>query len=76
MSDPAAPPKRRYRTDPKMAHERAMVAARARNSPDTYIGQIERAELTDAHRRRLAAILMPWLADLDGATAPNGGGDD
>ena len=46
MSAPPAP-KRHYRIDPEVARERASRAARVRNSPDTYIGQLERAKLTD-----------------------------
>lgn len=60
MSAPPAP-KRPYRIDPQVAHERASRAARVRNSPDTYIGQLERSELTDEQKRRLAALLMPFL---------------
>lgn len=57
-----AAPKRPYRIDPQRAHERAIIAARARNSPDTIIGQLERAKLTAEQKRRLAALLMPFLA--------------
>ena len=67
MSGTSAP-KRPYRIDPQVAHERAVKAAAARNAPDTYIGQLERAALTAEQKRRLAALLMPFL-DGDGAAA-------
>ena len=60
MSAPAVP-KRPYRIDPEVARERASRAARVRNSPDTYIGQLERAKLTDEQKCRLAVLLMPFL---------------
>ena len=61
-------PKRRYRVDPEMARERARRAALARNSPDSYIRSRETACLTIAQKRRLAALLMPWLGEnQDGA---------
>jgi len=60
MSAPPVP-KRAYRIDPEVARERASRAARVRNSPDTYIGQLERAKLTGEQKRRLAALLMPFL---------------
>ena len=66
--------KRPYNIDPVTAHWRAQIGAAARNSPDTYISQIERAELTDAHKRRLAELLMPFLAGQPD-TAGNGDGD-
>ena len=59
MPGSSAAPKRRYRIDPQVAHERARLAARARNQPEVYIGQLERAELSEAHKRRLAVLLMP-----------------
>lgn len=61
MSAPPAP-KRHYRIDPQVARERASRAARVRNSPDTYIGQLERATLTTEQKQRLALLLMPFLA--------------
>ena len=65
--------KRPYRIDPAVARERASRAARVRNSPDTYIGQLERAELTDEQKRRIAALLMPFLsAQRSGAVAGAG----
>ena len=65
MPDLAAPerPKRPYRIDPVVAHERARIAARVRNSPDGYITSLAAAELTTAQKRRLAALLMPYLAE-------------
>jgi hypothetical protein len=68
MPGPAAP-KRPYRIDPVVAHERARLAARVRNSPDTYIGQLERSELTAEQKRRLAVLLMPFLDDAAAAGA-------
>jgi hypothetical protein len=59
------PPKRPYNIDPQVAHERAIIAARVRNSPDGYITSLERATLTAEQKRRLAALLMPFL-DRDG----------
>jgi len=56
------PEKRHYRVDPQMAQERARLAARARNSPDSYIKSLARATLTDEQKRRLAALLMPFLS--------------
>ena len=54
-------PKRPYRIDPQVAHERAMKAAAVRNSPDGYIMALARATLTAEQKRRLAALLMPFL---------------
>ena len=50
-----------YNVDPKVAHERAILAARARNSPDSYIKSLAAAELTREQKRRLAVLLMPFL---------------
>lgn len=66
--------KRPYRIDPDVAHRRAQQGAAVRNSPDGYITTLARAELTDAQKRRLAALLMPFLADQP-AAAGNGDGD-
>jgi hypothetical protein len=68
MPGPAAA-KRPYRIDPAVARERASRAARVRNSPDTYISQLERAELTDEQKRRIAALLMPLLGAQPAAAA-------
>lgn len=54
-------PKRPYRIDPQVAHERAMKGAAVRNSPDGYIKALARATLTDEQKRRLASLLMPFL---------------
>jgi hypothetical protein len=54
--------KRRYNTDPVMAHDRAVKANRARHSPSTYIRALARATLTDADRAALAALLASSLA--------------
>jgi hypothetical protein len=62
MSSPAAP-KRPYRIDPVVASERARRGALVRNSPDGYIRVLERTELTAAQKRRLAALLMPFLGE-------------
>jgi hypothetical protein len=62
-------PKRPYRIDPQVARERARKGARASRTPDAYIGQLERAELTATHKRRLAVLLMPFLG---GDEAPVG----
>ena len=62
MASPAAP-KRRYNIDPVVARERARRGALARNTPDGYITSLTRAELTDAQKRRLAVLLMPFLLD-------------
>ena len=58
---PGSKPKRHYGIDPAKAHERAIIAARARNSPDTYIRLLERATLTDEQKRRLAALVVRLL---------------
>lgn len=55
--------RRPYRIDPVVAHERASLAARVRNSPDGYITSLSSAELTTAQKRRLAELLMPFLAE-------------
>jgi hypothetical protein len=47
----------------EVAVERARKAAYARNQPDSYIRSLEAAELTTAQKRRLAALLMPFLGD-------------
>jgi hypothetical protein len=60
-------PKRPYRIDPRVAYERARIGARARNSPDCYIGQLERASLTDEQKRRIAVLIMPFLVGGDAA---------
>ena len=57
---PAAP-KRPYRIDPQVAHERAIQAALIRNSPDGYITSLSRVTLTTAQKHRLAVLLMPFL---------------
>lgn len=54
-----APKKRNI--DPQVAHDRARRGAAARNSPDGYIKSLSRATLTTAQKRRLAALLMPFL---------------
>jgi hypothetical protein len=63
MPETAVPgkPKRHYNIDPVVAHERAITANRVRNSPDTYIRQLERAELTDQQKRRIARLVLPFL---------------
>ena len=38
-----------------------MKAAAVRNSPDGYIMALARATLTAEQKRRLAALLMPFL---------------
>jgi hypothetical protein len=68
-SGPAAP--RRYNVDPVVARERARLGALARNSPDSYINSLAAVTLTTAQKRRLAALLMPFLADEQ----PAGDGD-
>jgi hypothetical protein len=52
---------RPYRIDPQVAHERAVKAARASHSLDSYIRRlVDRApELTDEQRSRLVAALRP-----------------
>ena len=62
---PARQPKKHYNVDPQVAHERAIIAVRARNSPDSYIKSLGRAELTTAQKRRLALLLMPFLLGDD-----------
>jgi hypothetical protein len=62
-----AAPKRPYRIDPEVAHERARIGANARNSPDGYIKALARATLTAAQKRRLAALLMPFLDEEEPA---------
>lgn len=56
--------------DPAMAHERAIRAARARNSPDSYIRSLERAELTAPRKHRLALLVLSFgvggTEDVDG----------
>jgi hypothetical protein len=42
--------------------ERVRKAGRARHQPDVYIRSLARMELTDAQRRKLAELLMPFLA--------------
>ena len=68
MPHPA--PKRAYRIDPQVAHERARIGARARNSPDGYIKSLEAraATLTAAQKRRLAVLLMPFLGEQPAET--------
>jgi hypothetical protein len=73
MPAPAAPAKRPYRIDPEVARERASRAARVRNSPDTYIGQLERATLTTGQKQRLAVLLMPFLAEQAAGDAAGAG---
>ncbi len=69
----SAAPKRHYRIDPEVARERARRAALARNAPDTYIGQLERAELTDEQKRRIAVLLMPFLGGQPAGSAAGAG---
>jgi hypothetical protein len=69
-------PKRPYRIDPVVAHERARRGAAARNAPDTYIRQLAAATLTTEQKRRLAELLMPFLAEtpeVDDAATGHGG---
>jgi hypothetical protein len=73
MPGSSAAPKRHYNIDPRVAHERARLAARARNAPDTFIGQLERAELTDEQKQRLAALLMPFLSAQPADSAAGAG---
>ena len=61
MPDPAAPAKRPYNIDPVVAHQRARTGALVRNSPDGYITSLSRVTLTTEQKRRLAALLMPFL---------------
>ena len=63
MPDPAAPAKRPYRIDPERARSRAIQAALVRNSPDGYITSLSRVTLTTGQKCRLAALLMPFLAE-------------
>ena len=72
MPAPAAP-KRPYRIDPKVASERGRRGARARNSPDGYISTLAAATLTTAQKRRLAALLMPFLDEEPAEDAAAGG---
>lgn len=58
--------KRRYKIDPAVARERARRAAFVRNSPDTYIRSLAAATLTADQKRRLAALLMPFLDEQPG----------
>lgn len=60
---PAAP--RLRNVDPVVACERARKGAIARNTPDSYIRSLEAAQLTAAQKRRLAALLMPFLDGVD-----------
>jgi hypothetical protein len=53
---------RPYRINAAVASERGRKAAAARNTPAVYIRQLARAALTDADKRRLAELLMPFLA--------------
>ncbi len=59
---------------PQKAHERAKKGAAARNSPDGYIRVLERTDLTAEQKRRLAALLMPFLdgAEQSGGDAAGG----
>lgn len=61
----ATRPKRPYRIDPVVAHERARHANRFRNSPDSWIKSLEKwdRELTVEQKRRLARLLMPFLTE-------------
>lgn len=55
---------------PENAHVRAKKAAAVRNSPDGYITTLERTDLTAAQKRRLAAMVLPFLGEiLDGRQA-------
>lgn len=66
MSPGPAAPKRRN-INPVVARERARKGALARNTPDSCIHSLEAAQLTTAQKRRLAALLMPFL---DGGEEP------
>lgn len=43
--------------DPQFRRDRARRARAAQQSPDFYIAQLAKAELTDEHRARLALLL-------------------
>jgi hypothetical protein len=65
---------RPYRIDPAVASRRGKTAAAARNTPRVYIQQLARTALTDADKRQLAELLMPFLAaqaqgDAEGESA-------
>jgi hypothetical protein len=58
--------KRPYRIDPAVAHARAVKASHASRTPEVYIRALGRASLTDAHKRQIAALIMPFLAGQAG----------
>ena len=62
---PANRSKHRYRIDPVVAHNRAILAARVRNSPDGYIISLSKATLTDQQKRRLLKLLIPCLTETE-----------
>ena len=57
---------------PQAARERARKGAIGRNSPDSYIRSLAAAELTAGQKRRLAALLMPFLDTAE----PGGAGTE
>jgi hypothetical protein len=65
---------RPYHIDPAVAHWRAGVGARSRTTVDYFVRKLgEHADdLTDEQRRRLAELVMPFLAE----PAEPGGGQD
>ena len=65
-------PKRPYNIDPEVARERARRGGYARNTPDSHIRSLAAVTLTVAQKRRLAALLMPFLDDDDSAAAGAG----
>jgi hypothetical protein len=46
---------------PQKAHERAKKAAAGRKNPDYLIRTLAVAELTAEQKRKIAALLMPFL---------------
>ena len=65
---------RPYRIDPGIAHWRAGVAARSRTGADYHIRKLTEtaATLTGEQKRRLAELVMPFLAEPG---RPGGGQD-
>lgn len=73
MPSSPATPKRPYHIDPATASERGRKAARARNSPDSYLRSLARADLTAEQKRQVIVLAASFLADAchsDPAGAP------
>jgi len=52
--------------DPRWRSERARKGGIGRSSPNSYIRSLERADLTDEQKRRLAKLVMSFFAEPAG----------